>query len=227
MKNVIGRFEIQQAVHRILATNSFVQALFPRLQPAAGPVPRHGDDARIMRRRDLGRHRHLPFLLLPALLAAVLVVANSAFATIGIPVSVGQTNSTATGTTLTVTVPAAGVAAGNTVLVSFAMDPVSGTVSGTDSRGNTYTDDSDIMNGTSGSGTGVRTVVLSAPVTTALVSGDTITITFPSVGSKAASIFSVNDLISASRVDKTSSATGSSADRPRGRRRRRRTRTNC
>ncbi len=211
MKNVIGRFEMQQRLNRLFTSDLTFQVLFARLQPAPIRLPRRDEEARIVRRRDLGRHRHLPLLLLPALLAGALAMAGSAFASIGVPVSVGQANSITTGTTLTVTVPAAGVAAGNTVLVSFAMDPVSGTVSVADSRGNTYTDDADIMNGTSGSGTGVRTVVLSAPVTTALVSGDTITITFPSVGSKAVSIYSVNDLISASRVDKTATGTGNSS----------------
>src|SRR2546426_671131 len=45
------------------------------------------------------------------------------------------------GTSVFVTVPAAGVAAGNTVIVTFAMDPASGTVSCADSKGNTYTQD--------------------------------------------------------------------------------------
>ena len=208
MKTEIGRFEIQARLTRVLATNPIVRLLCPGLLLAPVPIAREEQAARSVSRRGQGPWRRGALLMLAA---GALVGAHSAFASIGTPVSVGQTNSTTTGTSLALTVPATGVAAGNTLLVSFAMDPVSGTVSVADSRGNTYTDNADVMNGTSGSGTGVRTVVLSAPVTTALVSGDTITVTFPSVGSKAFSVYAVNDLISASRVDKTNTATGSSS----------------
>jgi hypothetical protein len=99
------------------------------------------------------------------------------------------------------------VALGNTVIVTFAMDPATGTVSCADTKGNTYTKDADVQNGTSGSGTGVRTVVFSAPITTALVSGNTITVTFPSVTAKAVSANEFSGLVSAA-LDKTATATG-------------------
>src|SRR4029079_8284092 len=88
---------------------------------------------------------------------------------------------------------------------------VSGTVSCVDTKGNSYTVDTDVMNGTSGSGDGVRTVILSAPITTALVSGNTITVTHPSVSARAVSVNEFSGLISSGRLDRFASATGSSA----------------
>ena len=122
---------------------------------------------------------------------------------------IATASSTTSGTTLALTVPAGGVQLGNTVILSFAMDPVSGTVAAIDTQGNTYTVDKDNMIGTSGSGTGVRTVVLSAHVTTALASGNIITISHPTVTSRAASACLASGLVSASRVDQT--ATGGSS----------------
>jgi hypothetical protein len=127
---------------------------------------------------------------------------------VGAPSDIGTGSSTTPGTTLAVSL-SGGVAVGDTVIVSFAMDPVSGTVSATDTQGNTYTDDSDNMQGVSGSGTGVRMVVLSAHVTTPLLSGNAITITHPSVTSRAASACYASGLLSASRVDQM--ATGGSS----------------
>jgi hypothetical protein len=115
------------------------------------------------------------------------------------------------GTSIAVTVPAGGVPIGNTVILSFAMDPVSGTVSATDTQGNSYTDDEDNMIGTSGSGSGVRMVVLSAHVTTALVSGNTITVTFPTATAKALSACYISGLVTASRVDQTASGGSTTA----------------
>jgi type II secretory pathway pseudopilin PulG len=127
--------------------------------------------------------------------------------------NIGQNSSTTTGTTISVTVPAGGVAAGNTIIVSFATDPTNtptGAVTVADTKGNTYTKDADIANGTGTSG--VRTVVFSAPVTTALVSGNTITVTYPSAAAKAVSVCYANGLISASRVDVTHTGTGNNTD---------------
>ncbi|HYY05196.1 MAG TPA: hypothetical protein VE997_01365, partial [Candidatus Limnocylindria bacterium] len=104
------------------------------------------------------------------------LAASEARAGIAFVKNIGTNQSQTSGTSIAVSVPAAGVAAGNTVIVTFAMDPVSGSVTCADTKGNTYTLDADVMNGTSGSGNGVRTVVFSAPVTTALVSGNTITV---------------------------------------------------
>jgi hypothetical protein len=122
------------------------------------------------------------------------------------PTSIGQANSITSNTFLSVTVPAGGVAAGNTIIVSFAMDSNAGTVSVADTKSNSYSKDADVLNSN-----GVRTLVFSAPVTTALVAGNTITVTYPATVSKAVSIYSVSGLVSASRVDKTSTGTGTNA----------------
>src|SRR4029077_4031923 len=83
--------------------------------------------------------------------------------------------STTSGTTLQTNLTSA-VGTGNTMIVVVAMDPDAGTVRVTDAAGNTYTKDADKANGSTT--TGVRTLVFSAPVTTALSSGDAVTVTF-------------------------------------------------
>jgi hypothetical protein len=126
-----------------------------------------------------------------AVLALPLLVAppvSEALAAIAFVKNVGTNGTTTTGTTLAVTVPAGGVAVNDTVVISFAMDPTSGTVSAADARGNTYTADANFQQGTSGSGTGVRQVLLSARLGTALVAGDSITVTHPSVAARAMSV---------------------------------------
>jgi len=140
------------------------------------------------------------------------VAASSSVVTYTLGVtSLATASSTTAGTTLAITVPAGGVPLGNTAIVSFAMDPLSGTVSASDTQGNSYTADVDTMQGSSGSGTGVRTVVLSAHVTKALVSGNTITITHPSVTSRAASAGYISGIVTASRVDQTATGGSTSA----------------
>jgi prepilin-type N-terminal cleavage/methylation domain-containing protein len=133
-------------------------------------------------------------------------VNGSLTVTMATPTSIGQANSITSNTFLSVTVPAGGVAAGNTIIVSFAMDSNAGTVSVADTKSNSYSKDADVLNSN-----GVRTLVFSAPVTTALVAGNTITVTYPATVSKAVSIYSVSGLVSASRVDKTSTGTGTNA----------------
>src|SRR6266571_5815100 len=98
------------------------------------------------------------------------------------------TSNTTPGTNISVSVPTGGVAAGNTVIVTFAMDPASGTVTCSDSANNSYSVDASVMNGTSGTGIGVRTVVCAARISTALVGSDVITVTHPSVAAKTMSI---------------------------------------
>src|SRR5207249_1995537 len=94
------------------------------------------------------------------------------------------------------------------------MDPAtctSGTCTGSvtyaDSKGNTYTKDADFTNGSGTSG--VRTVVFSAPVTTALVNGNTITVTYPTATAKAVSVNEFSGLATAA-FDKTASAKNTS-----------------
>ncbi len=111
--------------------------------------------------------------------------------TIIAPMNIGQNQSPSSSSSIGVTVPAGGVPVGSTVIVMFAMDPVSGTVAVSDTQGNAYSNpaDADRMQGTSGSGTGVRTLVFSASVLTPLVAGNTITVSHPTVTSKAVSVF--------------------------------------
>jgi len=116
-----------------------------------------------------------------------------------VPVSIGTgvpADDAVAGTTLTISPVTA--AMGNTIFVLFAMDPASGSVTVIDSKGNTYTQDKDVTNGSGTSG--VRTLVFSARVTTAL-SGDTITITHPSAKARVANALMVNDLVAASWTD--------------------------
>ena len=117
--------------------------------------------------------------------------------------SIGKNSSTSSSTSISVTVPAAGVAAGNTIIVTFTMSSVTGTVSVTDTKGNIYTSDADVNNSSY-----VRTLVFSAPVTTALVSGDTIKVTYPAAVSKAVSIYYVSGLVLPK--DQSATATGNS-----------------
>src|SRR5262245_45205860 len=151
----------------------------------------------------LGRRFLLTILALTVLSSSHALAAVSFVKTIGTPQS-----STSTGTTLTITVPAAGVAAGNSVIVSLAFDPASGSVSCTDSQKNTYAVDKDIPNGSGTSG--VRAVILSAHNIIALASGNTITCTHPSAGARAMSANEFSGLASSSTKDQTSSGSGNS-----------------
>jgi hypothetical protein len=84
----------------------------------------------------------------------------------------------------TLSIPSGSVPIGSCVVVPFSMDPSAGTVTCADSRGNTYTPEFDIANG-SGT-TGVRTLVFVAyNIATALASLDTITISHPAAASRA------------------------------------------
>jgi hypothetical protein len=107
-----------------------------------------------------------------------------------------------------VVVPAGGVAVGRTILVRLAMRAAgAGAVSVADSRGNVYTKDADANEGTA------RIAVFTAPVTTALLAGDTISATHPnnpdSSGIVAAEL---KNLVAAGRVDVVGTATGNSSN---------------
>ena len=100
-------------------------------------------------------------LAAPQAAHAIAFVQNLGTAAIGNP----------SGTTLPFTLTTA-VPAGDTVIVSFAVDPKTGAVSCADSKGNAYVADVDVTNGSGTSGT--RAVVLRAAVTTALAVGGTV-----------------------------------------------------
>src|SRR5262245_27543159 len=148
---------------------------------------------------------HARRVMLLTVVAALAAMRSDASAAITFVKQVGANDSKATGTTIAVTVPAAGVATGNRLLVTFAMDPASGPISCGDTRGNVYAVDADVTNG-SGT-TGVRAVVLSAPVVTALAAGDLITITHPSVEARA---MSVSEFSGLGARDRSATATGNS-----------------
>ena len=140
-------------------------------------------------------------------LTSGLVAQTTFMDSIGVPASIGQNNSATTDTSLSVTVGAGGVAAGNTIIVSFAINTTSASaVTVADTKGNNYTQDANILN----SAGSIRTMVFSAPVTTALVSGNTITVTYPSATTKAVSIYYVSGLVSSAPADKSVAATGNS-----------------
>ena len=99
--------------------------------------------------------RAMATLALTVLLA---LAASEAHAGIAFVQSLGTNASQSSGTSIAVTLTAA-VAAGDTVIVTFAMDPATGTVTCADTKGNTYTADADVTNGSGTSG--VRTIVFS------------------------------------------------------------------
>ena len=96
--------------------------------------------------------------------------------------NIGTSSSATTGTTISVTVPAAGIATGNSITLTLALGAVSGTISAADTAGNTYAIAADVTNASR-----VRTVILSAHNVAPLVSGNTITVTHPSVAARALS----------------------------------------
>ena len=119
--------------------------------------------------------------------------------------TLGSSGNEIPGTTVSITL-AGGAASRHTVIVTVAMDPAASGVSCADSRGNAYSLDADKRNG---SGlTGVRSLVFSAPLTTALQAGDKITV---SLGSAvAAKAISAAEFAGIGSVDKTASAIGNS-----------------
>src|SRR5438132_11542779 len=86
------------------------------------------------------------------------------------------------------------------------MDPDTGTVSCADSQGNTYSKDADQTNG-SGT-TGVRTLIFSTRVTSALASGDSFTVTFQN--SIVAKAIGASEFYGIVALDRTATATGNS-----------------
>src|SRR5439155_26201312 len=99
---------------------------------------------------------------------------------------------------------AANVVVGHGVIVTVAMDPDAGTVSCADSQGNVYNKDADQANG-SGT-TGVRTLIFSTRVTSALSSGDSITVTFQN--SVVAKAISASEFYGIVALDQTASFIG-------------------
>ena len=121
--------------------------------------------------------------------------------------NVGNASTTATGTTLTITVPAAGVSAGNTLIAKVAHAFTSGGPTMADSRGNTYTRDQTTPNG----GSTMRASLFSAQINIALQAGDTIQLTTSaSVGNKAFSVDEFSHITFTSPLDIKNNTTGTS-----------------
>lgn len=116
---------------------------------------------------------------------------------------VGTAGLATTGTTMTVTVPAAGVSVDDTLFVAVALDPTAGPVTCTDTGGNLYAVDADVQNGDTGSG--VRAIVFSALIETPLDPGDTITVTHPAV---AARTMTVHEFAGVSLADQVATDVG-------------------
>src|SRR5206468_4450319 len=84
------------------------------------------------------------------------------------------------------------VAAGKTIFATIAVDATTSTINVSDSAGNTYTKDADLTAGTGNKG--IRTLVFSAPVSTALSNG-TITVASSASVNIAATLFTFNGLV--------------------------------
>jgi hypothetical protein len=112
------------------------------------------------------------------------------------------------GTSDTVAVPAAGVDAGDTLVVLTSFRDRGGTgfaVSVSDSQGNTYQQD------LTDSQAPVRADVYSAYITNALGPGDTITVTHPDLDANAVVVTEFRGIDAAGRVDQTATDNGNSA----------------
>ena len=98
--------------------------------------------------------------------------------------------------------PSGNITAGDSIIITFAMDDVAGAVSCNDTRGNSYSVDADITNPGN-----VRTVVLSAHHVVGLSSGDFIRVTHPAT---AARVVSANEFagLAVGARDQTQSAIG-------------------
>jgi hypothetical protein len=120
--------------------------------------------------------------------------------------TVGAASVSATSTTALVIPVTATIAAGTTLIVRLAHDYTSGGPSCADSKGNTYTRDRSAAN----AGTTLRSSVFSAPITTVLSAGDTITLTIPSVTSAAATVTQFSGLLVPTAIDVQNGAAGTS-----------------
>jgi hypothetical protein len=121
--------------------------------------------------------------------------------------NVGSASTTTTGTTLSITVPPAGVSAGSTLIVKVIHAFTASGPTVADSRGNTYTRDVTSPD----SGSNFRLSLFSAQINSALQGGDTIQLTTSaSVGNKAFSVDEFNNITFTSPLDVKNSGSGSS-----------------
>jgi hypothetical protein len=146
-------------------------------------------------------------LVLPLLiLCSALMSPRAALAqSIGTPTAMTGTSSTTSGKTIAIASTPA-VATGNTIIVTLSYESSApGTITAADTQGNSYHQDA--CSADTGTSPYVNTCAFSAPVTTALVSGNSITVTFGNnVTAKSINAFYVSGLLSASPADQTASA---------------------
>lgn len=114
-----------------------------------------------------------------------------------------KNQSKSAGTTLAATVPLAGFAEGTSVIVTFASDDAAGTYSCADTAGNTYVEDVSVTNASH-----VRTRIFSAHNIAALVSGNSVTVTHPSLTARAIVVGNFTGLEPVGAFDKNASSTG-------------------
>lgn len=114
------------------------------------------------------------------------------------------TSTTAAQTQSAVTVPASGVAAGGSIILTMGMpsSALVGAISATDSAGNVYAVDADVTNPSQ-----VRIAVLSSHKVNPLGPGDTITVTHPSTNRRNLVVAEFSG-IAANPVDQTATSTG-------------------
>ena len=124
---------------------------------------------------------------------------------IGLVQTIGtNTRSSVGNSTVSLTVSGLGVGAGDSVIVAVTAGTFAGAVSCSDSKGNTYAVDADVIGA-------IRLFVCSAHNVTALASGDTITASYP--GFSGLTTISANEFagLSSIPVDRWATATGNNA----------------
>ena len=119
--------------------------------------------------------------------------------------NIGKTSTKTAGTSMQIAVTNT-VPIGDTLIIRVVHDYSGSAPTITDSKGNTYVRDRTAPN----SGNTIRATIFSSPITTALSSGDTITITTPNVSAKAAVVDHFNGLYASNIVDQQNGTSGSS-----------------
>ena len=109
-------------------------------------------------------------------------------------------------TSVSVTVGASGVPAGNSVVLSFGMEESAGAISASDSQGNVYSLDRDVSNPGD-----VRGAILSAHDVKELGPGDTITVTHPDANARGFAAFAFSGIDPANPRDGTGAGQGVSS----------------
>ncbi len=117
-----------------------------------------------------------------------------------------NTKTIVTNNNITLTVPAAGVMVGNSIIVSLRVGSFAGAIGCSDTKSNTY--NTDLTDPASGA---ARTAVVSAHVDTALVNGDVITCTYPQFSGLSLISGNVFSGLSATPLDQSAHNSSSNA----------------